>query len=581
MKAGTFNPTGKKYIKLEAADPQALMPAAAKTGLNWQITASPKAPKSEVGLTIRLKQDPDIQPQGYKLSIRPDHIEITASDPAGAFYGACTLAQILEQSESQNLNCLSIADWPDFPIRGVMLDISRDKIPTMETIYHLVDLLASWKINQLQLYTEAAFAYLAHPVVWEHASPMTGEQMMALDAYCKCRFIDLVPNQNSFGHLERWFKHKEYNSMAEAPKGCDTIWGFREAYSLCPMDKRSLPFVEGLFEELLPHFTSDLFNVGCDETVDLGRGRSKKACQERGTGRVYLDFLLSIYRLVEERNKTMMYWGDIIVEYPNLVPSLPKNAIALEWGYDYDHPFDAHGKIFADSGIPFYVCPGTSTWNTLSGRTDNCVKNIENAAKNGSKHGAIGFLNTDWGDNGHWQPLSTAYLGLLAGAMASWNVNANFEKSLTETLSILAFKDSTRKMGKAFYDLGNIYRIFSKRTHTPWQILSSEPGNKTVLKDLTTGKLDDMDKKVNEIEAALRGETASSPDADIVRQEIAHIINMLRLAGKVGRLRIAGKPFDSIRPEAKDIKKRQEQIWLLRNRPGGLSDSLKKMRALE
>src|SRR6185369_4793545 len=100
-----------------------------------------------------------------------------------------------------------------------MLDISRDKVPTMKTLYELVDLLASWKINQLQLYTEHTFAYRNHEDVWKKASPMTAEEIRDLDEYCAERFIDLVPNQNSFGHMERWFEHPEYLQLAEAPNG--------------------------------------------------------------------------------------------------------------------------------------------------------------------------------------------------------------------------------------------------------------------------------------------------------------------------------------------------------------------------
>src|SRR5690606_11763612 len=115
------------------------------------------------------------------------------------FYGAVTLIQLLEQAGA-SLPCLRISDRPDFVDRGVMLDVSRDKVPTMETLYRLVDRLASWKINQLQLYTEHTFAYRHHPEVWAKASPLTGEEILRLDAYCRERFIELVPNQNSFGH---------------------------------------------------------------------------------------------------------------------------------------------------------------------------------------------------------------------------------------------------------------------------------------------------------------------------------------------------------------------------------------------
>jgi len=78
----------------------------------------------------------------------------------------------------------------------------------------LIDRLASWKINQFQLYTEHTFAYRRHPDVWAKASPFTGEEVLELDAYCRERFIELVPNQNSFGHLHRWFEHPQYLELA-------------------------------------------------------------------------------------------------------------------------------------------------------------------------------------------------------------------------------------------------------------------------------------------------------------------------------------------------------------------------------
>lgn len=599
VREGVFDPTGRRYIKLEADDPQSLIPAAKKSGLPWEITASPRAPKNLVGLTIRLDKADGIRPQGYKLAVKPDGIEITASDPAGAFYAACTLSQIIRQQSAVStqppengqsaicnlqsaIPCLSASDAPDFPVRGVMLDISRDKVPTMDTLYHLVNLFADWKINQLQLYTEHTFAYLAHPTVWESASPMTGEQIMELDAYCRSRFIELVPNQNSFGHMERWLKNDKYRPMAEAPYGCDTVWGhFDHPFSLCPGDRRVLPFVRGLFDELLPHFTSGMFNVGLDETVDLGRGRSERVCRERGVGRVYLDFLLQIYRLVAERERTMQFWGDIIIKHPELIPELPKDAVALEWGYEADHPFSDHGRQFGESGIEFYVCPGTSSWNTLAGRTDNCLGNIVNAARNGHASGAVGLLNTDWGDNGHWQPLSVSYLGFMAGAMAGWNAKADVRKTIGQDLSLHAFGDPTGVSGKAFHDLGDVYLCFAKKTFNsavPWQMLFRDPGDPKWIEGLDSREFDCMDETLTQIEADFTGEAMSSPDAEIVREEFEHLIRMLRLSAEVGRHRLGGSKPKGLADKVHEMKMDHEVVWLMRNRPGGLADSESKLK---
>src|SRR5262249_13548180 len=142
------------------------------------------------GTTVLQKAEPVIAaglgPQAYQLRITPNQISITAGDAAGAFYAQQTLKQLARQFPDA-LPCLKIEDHPDFPARGVMLDISRDKVPTMETLFTLVDQLAEWKINQLQLYTEHTFAYSRHKEVWQHASPMTADQIRALDQYCRQR----------------------------------------------------------------------------------------------------------------------------------------------------------------------------------------------------------------------------------------------------------------------------------------------------------------------------------------------------------------------------------------------------------
>ena len=388
---GSFTIADKQYLQLPAEDPQALLLAAHQCRLPYAITASPVAPRDQVGLVMRLDESLSLPEQGYHLFIRPDGIEIVAGDAAGAFYGACTLAQFIRQVDGI-LPCVAIEDWPDFPVRGVMLDISRDKVPTMETLFHLIDLLASWKINQFQLYTEHTFAYSAHPVVWRHASPITAEEILVLDAYCRERFVELVPNQNSFGHMDRWLCHPEYAPLAEKPDGMELEWGHIGPFTLNPLDPRSITLMAGLYDELLPHFSSHLFNVGCDETFDLGLGRSKATCEEQGTERVYLDYLRKIDELVHAHGRTMMFWGDIIMHAPELIPDLPQDAIALEWGYEADHPFARHGRLFRNGGIPFYVCPGTSNWNSLAGRTDNTIDNLTNAAAMDCAMALSGFL---------------------------------------------------------------------------------------------------------------------------------------------------------------------------------------------
>lgn len=127
----------------------------------------------EIGTLVAVDPGRVSRPQGYLLDVGRERISIVGHDAAGAFYGAMTLRQIARRAHGGVLPCARIADHPDVAHRGVMLDVSRDRVPTMAALYELVDQLAEWKVNQLQLYTEHTFAYRNHPEVWAGWSPMT------------------------------------------------------------------------------------------------------------------------------------------------------------------------------------------------------------------------------------------------------------------------------------------------------------------------------------------------------------------------------------------------------------------------
>ena len=139
--------------------------------------------------------------ESYCLRIDGDSIAIETTTPTGLFRAAATLKQWLASNGRQTIRGLEVApveieDRPDFPIRGAMLDVSRNRVPTMEYLERLIDRLADWKVNHLQLYVEHTYAYEGHEDVWRHASPFTAAEIRSLDAYCRERFIELAPNQN-------------------------------------------------------------------------------------------------------------------------------------------------------------------------------------------------------------------------------------------------------------------------------------------------------------------------------------------------------------------------------------------------
>jgi hypothetical protein len=167
-----------------------------------------------------------------------------------------------------------------------------------------------------------------------------------------------------------------------------------------------------------------------------------------------LDFLKKIHCEVSKRGKRMMFWGDIILKYRQLIRKLPRDVIALNWGYEAKHPFEREAAKFTKAKIPFYVCPGTSTWQTLIGRHDNALANLRAAARAGCKHGAVGYLITDWGDGGHPQPLAVSWPMFIAGAALAWNAKDFDERQLVPVLSRDLFADPTGKIAEAAFNLG-------------------------------------------------------------------------------------------------------------------------------
>ena len=534
--------------------------------------------------------------QGYELHITDSTISIRARDASGVFYGVCTLRQLLQQSGS-TLPALHIMDWPDFATRGVMLDISRDKVPTMETLYHLIERLAGWKINQVQLYMEHTFAYQQHAEVWAQASPITGQEILELDAFCRQRHIQLVPNQNSFGHMERWLKHPAYKHLAECPDGFigdfgDHLGERRPATSLNPIDPASTAFMAGLYAELLPYFGGDIFNVGGDEPWEMGQCRSKAAIEQHGRGRVYVDYLLKIKDLVQGHGRRMMFWADVIMKYPELVTEMGTDVIALEWGYSADHPYSAHCPAFAQSGIPFFVCPGTSSWNSIVGRTDNAIGNLKDAALNGLQYGASGYLITDWGDRGHWQPLPVSYLGFVYGAGIAWAYDANEGMNLPAVLNAFAFEDSAGVMGKLAYDLGNLYKapgLAYPNGHLLFFVLQmAEKDLQTFIRNLDAqvvtnarfglipAALQQVNEAIDTIIAPLQQAQMQRPDMTLIQDEFMQGANLLRHACQRGLL-LSGQgqqtPYQLLN-DLEALMAQQRLNWLARNRPGGLMDSL-------
>ncbi len=521
----------------------------------------------------------DLPGQGYRLEIDGGGISISAGDEAGAFYGLQTLRQILLQYANE-IPFLSLEDWPEIAERGFMLDISRCKVPKMETLLDLIRLLASFKINQLQLYTEHTFAFTNHEIAWGDASPLTAEEVREIDDYCRQHFIELVPNLNSFGHFERWLRHPEYKHLAECPDGFTLPngksfpWG-RTLHT----GPESLRFLEKLFEEFLPNFSSPRFNIGCDETWEVGQGKSRAAAEKTNDGELYFGFLQQITGLARKNGKQIQFWADWVLHDPENIKRLENDITGIIWGYEADHPFDEQCEVFARAGRKFYVAPGTSSWSSISGRLDNAVQNLASAAESAAKFGASGYLITDWGDGGHFQFQPVSYAPAIFGASQAWNREKPNAAKLAEILNRFVFFDNSGITGKLWV---GVARAAGKLKKSPPNSNSFKKllfSDGTDLDDILDGiELDELTAACSyllQLEAELPSARPTCRDREKVLVELRLTFAMMLHAARRGIARISRSTVDFTqrRREMILLIHQFEECWLTRNRHGGLHES--------
>lgn len=390
--------------------------------------------------------------EGYVIEAALDHLVVAANASAGIYYGVQTLRQMLDMRPGRaRLDAAAITDWPDFRYRGVMHDISRGKVPRLETLFRLVEMLASLKVNVLQLYTEHTFAFRRHPDIGRSCGSFSAEDILKLDEHARRHHVELQANLQSFGHMSHILSLARYKDLAESERG----------WTLQPGRAATYELLGDLYAEHLPCFTSRIFNADCDETWDLGKGRSKKRVEKVGVGRVYLDHIERLRSLARTHGKRLAIWGDIVLQHPELIKSIPKDIILLNWGYGARHNF-ASTRRFARARLEHWVCPGTNSWRALFPRIEVACANISGFAREGVRTKATGLLSTDWGDGGHPNLLGTSFHGFAFGAEAAWSGPARDPVDFDRRFSWALIRNHTGIVGKIFRMLGRTNDVFDK-----------------------------------------------------------------------------------------------------------------------
>lgn len=552
----------------------------------------------------RLIVDDSLAPQSYRLIV-DGGITLAHADDHGRRYGLDTLAQ-LRRSHPEQVPGLVIDDGPAFSVRGYMLDISRDRVPTLATLDRLVGIMERARLNHLELYTEHTFAYRDHETVWRDASPMTEEDLAWLRGRCDEAGIGLVANQNTFGHMERWLRHDRYAHRAESPDGFEVVPGVVRPPSTLAPTPDNAAFALGLVSELLGHFDGAMVNIGCDEPFELGLGASAADVARRGKGTVYLEHLARLTGPLTAEGREVLVWADVLRREPELLDRLDSGVIPVAWNYEapgFDTDaipdsvraildrlgvdidamagFEPLTEVFVGSGTPFWVAGGTSAWCSVVGRIDNAVGNLLDAAQVGSQRSAEGLLITDWGDDGHLQPPSLSFGPMLYGGAVAWDPTANADLDVATVLDRVAFGDDAGILGGAVVDLGSVWSAMGQRTFNASPLHGAITGAATLAtgaldRDLVAAALERIEHRFDDLSRA----RPSCADAATIVHELQVAAGLARngAARLLGRL---GGPVDTdVDHDLRRLVDGQRAAWLARARPGGLDDAVARLEAM-
>src|SRR6266542_4735012 len=383
--------------------------------------------------------DDAMRDEGYAIVGRGDRVTVIAATAAGVFYGAQTLKQLVDgEGATARIYKATIRDWPAMRYRGFHDDLSRGPMPTLDFQKKQIRTLAAYKVNVFSPYFEHTLEYLANPLAAPPGGAMTPAEIRELVAYAARYHMDVIPEQEAFGHLQHILKYELYSPLAETPHG----------HVLAPGQPGSLPLIQQMFSEINSLFPSRFIHLGADETFELGRGQTSERVRAEGIGAVYLDFLKQIETALRPSGKRFLFWGDVAMNSPDLVKTLPKSLVAVAWNYDPDSSFTRYITPFTNAGIETWVAPGVNNWNRVYPDNAMALPNIQRFVRDGQKLGATGMLNTSWDDDGEALFNQTWY-GDLFGAAAAWQPGASDIDAFASSYGRAFHGDTTGRIDEA------------------------------------------------------------------------------------------------------------------------------------
>ncbi len=320
------------------------------------------------GIPVIFTKDPGLSHEGYRLSIKPTQVNITASTAQGSFYGAMSLLQLiriaaLDKSGSRAIACWQIEDAPQLAWRGLMLDESRHFFG-VNTVKMILDWMALYKLNRFHWHLTdvpgwrieiKSFPKLALVGgIGNHTNPLapanyyTQDEIREIIRYAAERFIDVIPEIDMPGHATSANRaYPEYTGGGSKNYPDFTFNpGKEETYTYL---SKILREVDVLFPSKMIHLGGDEVHFGNENwNRDAAVLALMKANRLRDLKSVEQYFVERMADSIVQLNAKVLGWDEIAS-----TRIAPENAVIFWWRHDKPEAL----KTAIDNQYSVVLCP--------------------------------------------------------------------------------------------------------------------------------------------------------------------------------------------------------------------------------
>lgn len=277
--------------------------------------------KHHVG-KISLYIDDILEEEEYKINIGAKKVNVSAGSEKGIEYAMQTLWQISPDGKIPKGN---IEDKPSLKIRGFHINFDSFRQMDIEEALNSIETASELKLNTILLEYADRFPYDKHSRIAVNTT-LKKEDIKRINDRAKELRMEIIPLQQTIGHLEYVLDHKYYESIRENGETISQI---------CPLNPDSLKLIKELLEEIIEaHPGIKYIHLGGDEARSLGKCPvCREKTQKYGVSRLYIDYINSVCEFVVSKGITPIIWDDMLCAHPEALDLLDRRIVIMYWDY--------------------------------------------------------------------------------------------------------------------------------------------------------------------------------------------------------------------------------------------------------